>query len=156
MKSNFNLLFYIRKQKNYKGGAMPIYMRITVNGKRADLSAGRECELAKWNSQAGRANGTKEETKSLNNYLDCLQSKIRDAHKLLIDSNQQVTNNQFTGKTQKSRYIMQLFTEHNTQIKELIGNVILLFLKFADRFYPSCFVMHRLKICVPKAVRSST
>jgi hypothetical protein len=32
MKSNFHLLFYIRKQKNYKGGAMPIYMRITVNG----------------------------------------------------------------------------------------------------------------------------
>jgi len=26
--SNFHLLFYIRKQKNYKGGAMPIYMNI--------------------------------------------------------------------------------------------------------------------------------
>ena len=126
MKSNFCLLFYIRKQKNYKGGAMPIYMRITVNGKRADMSAGRECEPAKWNSQSGRANGTKEEIKSLNNYLDSLQSKVRDAHQLLIDSNQQVTTesllNQFTGKTQKSRYLMQLFTEHNTQIKALIGN----------------------------------
>jgi hypothetical protein len=77
MKSNFSLLFYIRKQKNYKGGTMPIYMRITVNGKRADLSTGRECEPAKWNSKSGRAIGTRQETKSLNNYLDSLQSKVK-------------------------------------------------------------------------------
>ena len=126
MKSNFHLLFYIRKQKNYKGGAMPIYMRITVNGKRADMSAGRECEPAKWNNHAGRAIGTKEEIRSLNNYLDTLQSKMRDAHQALIDANQIVTTeslqNQFTGKTQKSRYLMQLFTEHNAKVKALIGN----------------------------------
>jgi hypothetical protein len=48
-------------------------MRITVDGKRADTSAGRECDPTKWNSQAGRAIGTKEEIKSLNNYLDSLQ-----------------------------------------------------------------------------------
>ena len=126
MKSNFHLLFYIRKQKNYKGGAMPIYMRITVNGKRADMSAGRECEPVKWNNHAGRAIGTKEEIKSLNNYLDSLQSKVRDAHQALIDANQTITTesllNQFTGKTQKSRYLMQLFTEHNVKVKALIGN----------------------------------
>ncbi|MFA6249347.1 MAG: site-specific integrase [Mucilaginibacter sp.] len=126
MKSNFHLLFYIRKQKNYKGGAMPVYMRITVNGKRADMSAGRECEPVKWNSHAGRAIVTKEEIKSLNNYLDSLQSKVRDAHQALIDANQTITTesllNQFTGKTQRSRYLMQLFTEHNAKVKALIGN----------------------------------
>jgi hypothetical protein len=59
MKINFHLLFYLRKQKNYKDGPKPIYMRITVDGKRADMSVGRECEHAKWNSHAGRAIGTK-------------------------------------------------------------------------------------------------
>jgi site-specific recombinase XerD len=126
MKSNFNLLFYIRKQKNYHGGVMPIYMRITVNGKRADMSAGRDCDPTKWNSHAGRAIGTKEEVKALNNYLDSLQTKLRNAHQVLIDANQQVTTeslqNQFTGKTQKSRFLMQLFKEHNTKVKALIGN----------------------------------
>src|ERR1700749_4687235 len=91
MKSNFHLLFYLRKQKNYKGGSMAIYMRITVNGKRADMSAGRECDPVKWNSHAGRAIGTKEEIKSLNNYLDSLQTKVRNAHQVLINSNQAVT-----------------------------------------------------------------
>jgi site-specific recombinase XerD len=126
MNSNFHLLFYIRKQKNYKGGVMPIYMRITVNGKRADMSAGRDCDPIKWNSHSGRAFGTKEEIMALNNYLDSLQTKLRNAHQVLIDANQQVTTeslqNQFTGKTQKSRFLMQLFKEHNTKVKALIGN----------------------------------
>jgi len=126
MNSNFYLLFYLRKQKNYKSGPMTIYMRITVNGKRADMSTGRECESSKWNSRAGRAFGTKEEIKSLNNYLDGLQTKVRNAHQVLIDSNQMITTenlqNQFLGKTEKSRYLIQLFTEHNAKVKALIGN----------------------------------
>lgn len=105
---------------------MAIYMRITVNGKRADMSAGRECDPAKWNSHAGRAIGTKEETRALNNYLDSLQTKIRNAHQTLIDTNQHVTTeslqNQFTGKAEKSRYLMQLLREHNAKVKALIGN----------------------------------
>jgi site-specific recombinase XerD len=126
MKSNFHLLFYLRKQKNFKGGPMAIYMRITVNGKRADMSAGRECDPAKWNSQAGRGIGTKEETRALNNYLDSLQTKVRNAHQTLIDTKQRITTeslqNQFNGKAEKSRYLMQLFTEHNAKVKALIGN----------------------------------
>ncbi|MGZ3777272.1 MAG: phage integrase SAM-like domain and Arm DNA-binding domain-containing protein, partial [Mucilaginibacter sp.] len=126
MKSNFHLLFYLRKQKNYKGGPIAIYIRITVNGKRADMSVGRECESIKWNSGAGRAIGTKEEIKSLNNYLDSLQTKVRNAHQVLIDSNQVITTeslqNQFLGKTAKSRYLIQLFKEHNAKVEALIGN----------------------------------
>ncbi|MDB5015918.1 MAG: recombinase [Mucilaginibacter sp.] len=104
--SNFHLLFYIRKQKNYKGGAMPIYMRITVSGKRVDISIGRDYDPAKWNNHAGRAIGTKEEIKALNNYLDGLQTKLRNAHQVLIDSNQQVTteslHNSSQGRTKKA------------------------------------------------------
>jgi site-specific recombinase XerD len=126
MKSNFHLLFYLRKQKNYKGGPMAVYMRITVEGKRVEMSAGRECDPAKWNNHAGRAIGAKEEIKSLNNYLDSLLTKVRNAHQVLIDSNQRITteslHNQFTGKTEKSRYLMQLFAEHNAKVKALIGN----------------------------------
>jgi hypothetical protein len=80
MKSNFHLLFYLRKQKNYKGGPLAVYMRITVDGKRAEMSAGRVSDPDKWSSDAGRAIGTKAQSKSLNNYLDSLQTKLRNAH----------------------------------------------------------------------------
>jgi len=48
MKTNFSLLFYMKKQKNYTKGIAPIYMRITVNGKRAESATGRSCEPERW------------------------------------------------------------------------------------------------------------
>jgi len=57
MKSNFHLLFYLRKQKNYKEGPIAIFMRITVNGKRAETSTGRECDPTKWSSHRARGIG---------------------------------------------------------------------------------------------------
>lgn len=126
MRSNFHLLFYLRKQKNYKGGAMAVYMRITVDGKRAEKSAGRECDPARWNSHSGRGIGTKEEIRALNGYLDSLQNKVRAAHQVLIDAGQPITaeslQNQFSGKSTKSRFLMELFAEHNAKVKALIGN----------------------------------
>jgi site-specific recombinase XerD len=126
MNSNFHLLFFLRKQKNYKDGPIAIYMRITVDGKRAEMSTGRECDPAKWSTQAGRVVGFKEEIKSLNNYLDSLQTKLRNAYQILIDANQRITieslQNQFTGKVDKNRFLMQLFNEHNIKVKALIGN----------------------------------
>jgi hypothetical protein len=32
MKTNSSLLFYLKKPKNYLKGAVPIYLRITVDG----------------------------------------------------------------------------------------------------------------------------
>ncbi|MDN3587523.1 Arm DNA-binding domain-containing protein [Pedobacter aquatilis] len=106
MKGNFHLLYYLRKQKVYKGGPRAIYMRITVNGKRAEMSVGRECECEKWNNSAGRAIGPKEDARTLNCYLDSLQSKMRIAHQVLLDDGIKVTAAsllaQFTGKSQKA------------------------------------------------------
>lgn len=126
MKSNFSLLFFLRKQKNYTDGPIAIYMRITVNGKRAELSTGRECDPAKWSSHAGRGIGTKEEIKSLNNYLDALKTNLRNVHQILIESNRPITIeslcDEFTLKSEKGRYLMKLFQEHNTKVKALLGN----------------------------------
>jgi len=49
MKTNFSLLFYLKKPKNHQNGLVPIYLRITVNGKRAETSTGRECVPVLWN-----------------------------------------------------------------------------------------------------------
>ena len=50
MKTTFSLLFYLKRPKNYENGSMPVYLRITVNGKRAETTSGRECLPANRNS----------------------------------------------------------------------------------------------------------
>ena len=126
MKTNFNLLFYLKKQKAYVSGTMPVYMRITVNGKRSEVSAGRDCEPSGWNNHSGRGIGTKSEVRALNSYLDTLQAKVMNAHQQLIGAGESITadrlRNQFIGRAEKPYYIVALFNEHNDQVKALIGN----------------------------------
>lgn len=124
MKTNFSLLFYMKKQKNYVKGPAPIYMRITVNGQRAEITTGRDCDPAKWNPQAGRANGTKEEIKTFNSFLDTLQAKMYDAHKDLVEKEELITaetlKNKFSGKGEKRRMLIEIFKKHNADVKALI------------------------------------
>lgn len=62
----------------------------------------------------------------LNTYLDTLQTKMRHSHQILLDSGQPITaeslKNQFSGSAEKSRYLMQIFNEHNKRMESLIGN----------------------------------
>lgn len=101
-------------------------MRITVSGKRAEMSTGKTVDPDRWNGRSGRASGTKEDARTLNVYFDSLQNKVSAAHQALMNADRTITaeslQNQFLGKAKKSRYLMELFAEHNTKIKALIGN----------------------------------
>lgn len=81
----FSLLFTIRKQKDSLKKTSdseikksPIYIRVTVDGRRTELSAKRDVDPKIWNKFAGRAKGTKEEIKALNAYLDVLQFQLQE------------------------------------------------------------------------------
>ncbi|OAQ38985.1 recombinase [Pedobacter psychrophilus] len=126
MKTNFSLIFYIRRQKNYVSGPVPIYLRITVNGKRSELSTGRDCLPEEWSSGLGRGHGKKERIKTLNSYLDTLQQKVKVTHNELLGNGKVITSkaisDRFSGKDEKLKQLLQLFTEHNDKMKALIGN----------------------------------
>ena len=128
----FSLLFYIKKQKSsvkkqqeFENKKQPIYIRITVNGKRIELSAKREVDPLKWNSHSGRAIGTKEEIKTLNAYLDTFQMKLYEAQRQLLESGKPFTaeslKNKMTGKEERPRMLIEIIQHHNDLIKTLIG-----------------------------------
>ncbi len=125
MQNSISLLFYLKKPKAYASGTVPIYLRITTHGQRAEVSTGREWLPEKWNAGAGRASGTKEDVKALNSYLDTLQGKAYEAHRRLLDTESIVTaeavKNKFTGKAEKPRMMVPIFQDHNNRIKTLLG-----------------------------------
>lgn len=84
LSKTFNLLFHLKRPKNYSTGKMPVYLRITANGKRFELAVKRQCEPARWSSEVGRMIGGKEEVKLLNSYLDSLQSKVYELNKFCL------------------------------------------------------------------------
>ncbi|NEM97410.1 site-specific integrase [Pontibacter burrus] len=126
MSINFSLLFYLKKPKNYQIGPVPIYLRVTVAGKRAELTTSRSVEPERWISSAGRAMGTKATAKSLNIYLDNLQAKVYEAHRQLVEAGLPLTaeaiKNRFLGKVEKGRTLLEVFSEHNSKVEALVGD----------------------------------
>jgi hypothetical protein len=112
MRTTLTLLFFLRKPKNYQSGEMPIYLRITVDGQRAELAVGRKYPPERWDVISGRATGSKTDAKALNAYLDDIQFKIYELQRQMSEANELVTaetvKNRFIGKAEKARTILSV------------------------------------------------
>ncbi|WP_130733989.1 site-specific integrase [Flavobacterium sp. J27] len=126
MTTKISLIFYIRKSKINANGQVPIYQRITIEGKRYEISTGQFVEEVKWSAEAGRMKGNSEEARSINNRLDMVKSKVFDVEKRLFMSNTQINienfKNEYLGKKERERTLIPIFIEHNRKIKELVGS----------------------------------
>lgn len=125
MIKNFSLYFRLKKPINYVKGNMPIYLRITVDSKRTELSINREFDPTRWNQRSGRATGTKEDAKTLNAYLDLMQVKVYEAYQSLVLANETVSpekiKNKLQGKKENTTAtLVEVFTAHNHQMIKLI------------------------------------
>ena len=123
--NRFSLLFRLKKPNGYAKGNVPVYMRLTIDGKRTELSVDREFDPHRWNKKFGRATGTKEDAKTLNAYLDTLQIKVHEAQRRLLEGGESVTaeklKNNLQGKeTKKHRLLLEVFRQHNQQMQILV------------------------------------
>jgi site-specific recombinase XerD len=119
------VLFYIRKAKSTKSKMAPIYMRITVNGKRAEISLQRDVEVSRWNPAAGMVSGSSEAAKSLNQYITYWRQRAYDAQESLIKDNKLATaaaiKQLLTGGSTAQKTLMEVFIAHNDRLKERVG-----------------------------------
>ena len=126
MSKTFGLLFYLKKSKASASGKLPIYLRITIDGKRTEISTKRTIEIKKWSVEANKAIGRTEDIRELNAYLDSLVSKVYQCQRDLIQDNKEVTTetlkNKFLGIEEKQVTLINLFKDHNKQVERLIGN----------------------------------
>lgn len=124
MKTNFSLLFYLKKPKNNAKGAVPIYLRITIDGKPVEISASRKCEPELWNTKAGHMIGTKEDAKTLNSYLDKMKAGVTAAHTALCVEDAEISADsvkcKFLGKAEKTHTIIEAIKIHNTNMTALV------------------------------------
>ena len=122
----FGLLFYIRRDKTNKKGEAPVFMRLTINGERADASIKRFIEPHAWNSAKGKANEKSRGGKDLNLYLDAISANIlRIQRDLELDKKEvsaQIILNRYLGKEQSDRHtLMEVFRAHNEKCRALSG-----------------------------------
>lgn len=125
MKTKVSILFYAKKAKASVNGLVPIYTRITINGKRIELSTNRFVETSKWSVEAGKMKGSSEEARSINSHLTLLKTQIIDAQMELIHKKLPVTieslKSKILGVDERARMLVPIFQDHNNKIKELVG-----------------------------------
>lgn len=126
MSTNFKLLFFLKKGKGCKVNSLPIYVRITIDGKRSEWSVQRNCDPAKWNQIIGRALGAKEEIKNLNGYLDAIQGNIFGIQKEFALRNEPIAAEQVKAKLlnktgAEQHTLIDVYKEHNVQFEKLVG-----------------------------------
>lgn len=87
----FTVLFFLKKSKLLKNGEAPICMRITINGKRAEIQIKRGIDVAKWNAQKECAIGKERKYQEINHYLDTIRTKILQIHRELEQDGKPIT-----------------------------------------------------------------
>jgi len=120
-----SILFYAKSAKVAKNGLLPIYLRITINGARIELSTSRFVEKTKWNAEAGKMKGSSEEARLINTHLDTLRTKVYETENWMINNNQEINaqsfKNRLLGVEEKQRKLILIFEDHNKRMKELVG-----------------------------------
>ena len=64
MKTKITLHFYAKSTKPNAAGQLPIYVRLTVDGKRMEFSTKKFIDSAKWSQEMSKMKGTTEDARS--------------------------------------------------------------------------------------------
>jgi site-specific recombinase XerD len=122
--NTFGIQFITRMNK-IKNGLAPIYVRVTVDARRVEISLKRYVNPKEWNGKKGMARGSRNDIKSLNHYLEEVRSNLVACYQEMQIQKQLITadgiKNKFLGTSQKDHTLCKLINYHNTQMKDSLA-----------------------------------
>lgn len=125
-KSTFRISFYVRRTRPNKHGEVPVCVRITVNGQRADTTIRKSILPDQWDAIRGQASPRTTLGKAINLYIDTVRARIIRIHRDLEMDEQPFTAQQvldlYLGRKTTNRHtLFELFREHNDKCHQLVG-----------------------------------
>lgn len=124
MRQTINVRFFARKSRPTIEGLVPIYMRIVIGQERISMITKIHCKPQDWNGE--KIKGQSEETKKFNQCLDAFKLRAFDLQRELMTEGKPITIENMRCKwdgvsLEKPRMLMEIFAQHNKQMKELIN-----------------------------------
>ena len=119
----FSIHFWLSMAKE-KNDLAPIYARVTVDGKRAEISLKRSTSVTYWDTRSKRANWRTSEGKALNVYLDQVYADLLECHKQLLSESKYVTAQaikaRYLGEDEQHKTLLQLVSYHNENMVSVL------------------------------------
>jgi len=107
-------------------GEVPIYIRITINGKRQEFSSKQWVEVKQWDSRRGKVKGNKEQARVVNQQLEHIRTRLNFLYNELENNKELITasalKERYFGKKPLERSLIETFNYHNEQMKSQIGD----------------------------------
>lgn len=125
MKTTFNVLFFLKRDKQKKDGSIPLMCRITVDGEETRFSMKTDVDPALWDVKTGKMTGRSAKAYEINGLLDNTKSVLNRIYHQELERIQSVSaekvKNIFLGINTKQQTLLELFVKHNTDVKSLVG-----------------------------------
>ncbi|MBD1385414.1 site-specific integrase [Mucilaginibacter rigui] len=123
--NSFSILIWANKAKSDVNGLMPLYARVTVMGKRAEISLKKKVNPAKWDAKTGYMKGNGNEVRTVNNHIHQVSEEIFQIYSELQKNSEYISaeeiKNKYTGVPAERRSLLLVFDEHNNDIQKLVG-----------------------------------
>jgi hypothetical protein len=124
-KHTFSLLSFVRDAKKSSGSMLAVYLRITVDGMRREISTKTFVESGKWSAKKGRVIGNTEDARTLNETINSFEHRAREVYNRYIESGKLVTadgiKNEVLGQVHKSQTLVDHFDRHVSEIEAQKG-----------------------------------
>jgi integrase len=129
LQQTFSILFWLNKSKANKEGLIPIWVRITVDGKRTECSVKKQIRLEHWDNENNKAQNGSPNAKAINQHLVLVEAEITKHYNVLLTSQDQVTSedvkNSFKGIKKDKKTFLQIFDQYlqNLSEKKEVGEI---------------------------------
>jgi hypothetical protein len=87
MQSTYSVISILKKEKRLKNDQGLILLRVTVNGKRSEISIKRKIDPHRWDSSTNRVRGNKEDAREVNSLIESFILKSNKIYSNLIENN---------------------------------------------------------------------
>lgn len=118
--ATFSILFWADLSRA-KDNQASIYARVTVNGKRATISLKRKVPISDWDAHKGRARGTSQGTRTLNGYLEGVNSGLFKCYQDLKLEHRLITSQavkaRYLGEDEQNRSVNDIIKYHNEDMQ---------------------------------------
>lgn len=113
--STFSVLFWLYSSRSKNGNA-PIYARISINGKKLNISLKRRIQINEWDSNKQRVKSSSIHAKSTNLYLDEFYSGLFHSFQQL-----RIEGKHITPQNIKARFMDEELDNPHFTMKELVA-----------------------------------
>lgn len=118
-RNTFGIHFVIRIPRQQKSDMATVFARISVNGRRSEISLKKKVHPDEWDGIRGRAKGKREDTAKLNAHIERIRTLIADGYHNLVQQKKTVTvdavKSLFVGGEDDGMTVRRLVDYHNRE-----------------------------------------